>query len=238
VNLNDLRERILDQAKNVRDRVEQSAIYNNLRERFEVLPARTQQLVVVGGLGLVALTLVYLPLSFLWSASSKISEYEETRSLLSDLMQTAGMDDLSQLAPAISADQMRAMVDQALAEQQLTPEQIESIAPTESESGASLIPSSVKNVAHQSLSVSLKKLNVKQIEDIGYRLQNLQQRDIKLTTMRIDRVAQDKAGYFDVEFHLTNFSIPSPLLEGEGAPDAAAPNPRRPRPSRPSRGGG
>lgn len=222
MNLFDVRDQILETFKNLWERIVQSTVFNNIRERYEVLPAATQRLILYIAGGATVLFLIYLPMSFFVSASGRVAEFEETRTLLRELLKTTGLEDLSRLAPSISAEQIRTQVDALLAESQLTPEQISSMEPFEGDRNSSVVPRGVKNINQQGLVVKLKKLNVNQIQDIGYRLQTMQPQEVKLMGLEVARTPGEKFPYFDVEFKLVNYSV-TPLVQEPSEPEPKKP---------------
>jgi hypothetical protein len=78
-----------------------------------------------------------------------------------------------------------------------------------------------KNVQQQGLKVQVKKLNLRQVIDLGYQLQSLDS-SVKMTGLEIAASSEDPH-YFDTVFKLISYSLPQP----EKKPESEGPRPRK-----------
>src|SRR5690606_5072411 len=84
--LDDLKEKLIEQAKNLWSRLQEQPLYLDLKERFEALPSKTQKLVLGGVVGGIFFILVLFPISFLWTSWSQMSLFEEARDVTEELL--------------------------------------------------------------------------------------------------------------------------------------------------------
>lgn len=206
------------QFKELWDRIQESSLFIELKEKFEVLPSRIQKLIVTATIFLLGLFLFSFPYGNLTDSWTYEGYFEENRELIRDLLRASStLKEISPLPTMASAGAVESRVRQVISDLNLAPEQVGNIQVIP-EAKTQLAPPSVNQEA---ISLQLKSLNLRQVTDLSYRLQNLGS-GIQPISFQINR-AQGQTHYFDVIIHLYQFSL---KMDGETPP------------SRPPRGGG
>ena len=85
MNLDDLKEQFLEQLNAYKERIQDTPVYNQIKERYDDLPPRNQKLVLISGILLVSYIVLSIPFGSLGEASNKIEKYESTKSTLASL---------------------------------------------------------------------------------------------------------------------------------------------------------
>lgn len=213
--LEDLKDKLQDQFSELKNRIQESSTYNSLRERYENLTPNAQQGLMLGGIAAAIIFFCYIPYSYFSSSSTYVSEFNEKRGIIRQLLRASRLatqagsvsnpPDISTLQSSITA---------RLSQFNLLPEQNAGINPVEAAAlGGSFAP---PGIIQEGLALNLKQLNLKQIVDIGYDLQNLAQ-GVRLVGMSMTPTQKDRR-YFDVVYQIARFSMPG---AGESAPSAA-----------------
>lgn len=198
-----LLEKLRDQARELWGRVQETSLYMTLREKYESLSIRTQKAILFIGLIGTLLFLLSFPYSYISSSQNSLSSFEENRSLIRGLLKASTtLREPSPLPPEIPADELGTLITRALEEFNLVPEQMGGVQPI-NEKVTNLVPEQVKQTG---VSLTLKKLNVKQIVEISHRLQTLNP-----GTKVIDMDVRENATshYFDVTYKIASFSVPT-----------------------------
>lgn len=224
MNLDDLIDRIKEAWATAWSSVEESSIYNTLRERFETLPSSTQKLVIAGCVGVFALIVVLIPLSSVMDASTYVEEFEEKRELIEELLE-AQENSLKTppIPPGLDANSLQTQIRSRLSTFRLTEAQVPQLTVI-SNPAEGIAPPVVQQAG---LLVSLKGLNLRQTVEIGTALEALHQ-SIKMMGMEV-KSSSEFPKYYDVAYKLVSFSMP------QLAPPSESPNEEK-RPRRPRRG--
>ncbi len=208
----DLQERLVSQAKATWEKIEESSLYNQIKDRFENLSPLMQKIV----LSLIAVAIVFTILSFplhFYSASDEyLAEFEKKRDLTRELLKTAR--DATQVPPLSGTPEstdLQTRIQTQLNNAHLLPEQIRSIQSVNLP--ASLIP---QNAISYGMEVSLAKLNLTQVVALGHMLSQIDATTTKVKDMEMVPNAQD-ARYLDVIYRLVTFKVPQyqPLFPPE-----------------------
>ena len=222
----DLKEKITSQAKNVWDRVQDHPAYINMRDRFENLSPVMQKVVIAASALTVSLIILSFPYGSLVSSSEYADNFEQTRTLTRELLKAAReSSNIPMISPPAPVDTLQSAVQSQLQHANLLPEQIASITPFEPVSD--LIP---KQLLAYGLEVSLAKLNLTQVTEIGYQL-SVQGTDrgmtIKLTDVEIKPNGSDSK-YMDVIYRLVGLKVEEfkPIFAAEPPKDSKG-KPRR-----------
>lgn len=203
--LDDLKDQMKERSVELWSRIESSPLYSNLKEKFETQTPNVQKVIIAGTISLAALFLLSFPLSDLNESSTNIEKYNEDRSLLRSLLRASRLaSEAASVPAAYSAADLKAQAQGQLNSFALKPEQLGGIIDLDLTAlGTPLAPNSI----HQSgVGVSLKKLNLKQIIDIGFELQKINP-SVKIAGMEVAASTPD-THYFDVLFKLIIFSMP------------------------------
>lgn len=212
MNLEDLKDQLKEQAAQLWGELQESSAYNSLREQYENMPSSGQKLLQIGGVLLAIFMLLLIPLSYFDSAATKLADFEENRSLVRDMLR-ASRDAQQEppLPPGLTAMQLQSQVDNALRAFNLLNEQRGGVTPLGPNPAEGLVPASIEQ---QGLRISLKKLNLRQLVDIGYRLQSIHP-GVRMTSLEVQANTEDNH-YFDVLFSLVSLSLPQPSPPEEG----------------------
>ncbi len=229
MNIDDIKDQIIERAKTLSEQIQESSIYINLKERYENLSANGQRLTIVGASAFCIFLVLYSPFSWLTTSSDYVTDFEETRGLIRELLQSS-RDPSATLAisiPGLPIPQLQSQVEETLKRAQLSTEQINSIKATSEPSR--LIPS---ELSFGDLEVSLQKLNIKQIVDLGHNLQSLNPL-VKLKDLQMKANSTDQR-YFDVIYTLSSINAPTTAQSGIETPENP---PNNKEPSTPPRKG-
>lgn len=216
MNFDDLKDRISEQLSEIWGKIQDSPTYNTLRERYDTLSPAGQRGLIFGGLGLATLLLFSLPYSYLSSSSDYNAKFENNRQLLRGLLRASRLaSEASSVPTAASADEIKGRIQNEIATFNLLPEQVGGVIDLETSSlGSPLAASSLPTAG---VGLSLKKLNLKQIVDIGYKLQDLSP-TVKLAGVETTAGKPDPR-YFDVLFKLVVFKMPEVAAGTAGETD-------------------
>lgn len=226
MNFAELRDRVIDEAKNIWNKIQDSSLYQHLIEKYEDLPSSQQNLAKVGGAILTVLFLVGPPINTLLDANQAIDDFERKRDLTRELlrvMRDAGS--VPQIPQGIDINSLQSTLQMDMENRRLLPEQIYAIQVTNDLS--SLIP---EKLSTGSLSVSLKDLNLRQILDVSYKMSSISP-TIKMTDLELN-ASPERPGYFHLNAKLIALKSPEPLI-AEPAEDLESSKKRPKRRSNP-----
>lgn len=210
MNLDDLKDRLASDARVTWERIQESTAYNQLRDRYENMTPAMQKLTIVGGAALVAFTILSIPYGTYVTSTDSVSDFESKRMTIRELLKvTRESSDVPQIPQAPSADMIRSTVENQIRAANLLPEQIKGTEVLQNNSN--LIP---KNLTENLIQISLAKLNLRQVIDLGYQFQNinpsLKMKDLTMSANRED------TRYFDVVYKLVSLAVPAaPVPEPE-----------------------
>lgn len=217
--MNALLEKLRDQARDLWTRIQETSIYMSLREKYESLSIRVQKAIILTGSLLAVLFLLSFPYAYISSSQSSLSSFEENRELIRGLLKaSSSLKEPSPLPPEMSSDDLSSMINRSLEEFHLVPEQMGGVQAV-GEKLTNLVPDQVKQTG---VSLTLKKLNLKQIVEISHRLQTL---NPGTKVIGMDVTANAASHYFDVVYKIASFSIPT-----VSAPEAPGRGKARPLP--------
>lgn len=225
-----LREQLKDQWADLSSKIQENPTYNNMRERFEELTPDKQKLVVGGVALIVALLLLYIPYSYHSASSENMVYFEENRELIEGLLKASrSAKTPAPLPPPVEAGGIRERMQGAFTVSRLLPEQIGDAQQIPSP----IVPESLapKVIVQNGMAIQLKTLTLKQIVEVGTRLQNLGN-GMKFMGMDIVQSA-NRTHYYDVIVKVVSFGLPAISGDDGGAPAGkggrrSAPARRRP----------
>lgn len=223
----DLKNQVIEKSQEAWAKIQDSPAYNTLREKYETLPPSAQKLIVFGSIGVAVLILISVPMGYLSSSSDNNAVYEDLRQTTRGLLRASRLAaDAANIPQSMTADQVIGKIQDEYASFNLTPEQTSIPVPIGLDQ---LQGSFVKSntILQEAVAVSLKKLNLKQIVDIGYRFQNINP-GVKVAGLEI-RAISAEPGYFDTIFKLVTFNVPQ---ESVASPPSAGPGRSRTNPGR------
>ena len=223
--LEELRDQLIQRAKDLGSKVQESPAFQSLKEKFDDLPSNQQKIVTV----LLVLVVSFFVFSFPyenWSASSTaISEFEGRRQLIRDLLKvTKETNEMPSFPPAPELGQIKTDIEMNLQQLQLVPEQMVGIN-VEMPSNSPLVPLGRQEGG---IKVMLKKLNLRQVVDISSKLQSMQPA-VKLKNLSLDSNLQDPR-YLDAVLEFVVIKVPQLSM------DTSAAEPENPTKSRGKKG--
>jgi hypothetical protein len=201
--MNAWQERLKSEATRIYEKLRESPTVSKLFDRYENMTPTMQKLIVYGGLGVIAFTLIMVPLTSFLSSIDSLQQYEQRRELVHQLFRASdNSEGLANLMQPPLVDTLPMRIEADLKAALLLPEQISSVRvepiPPGSK-GAEGLTGAVK--------VSLSQLNLKQVVDIGYQLQNM---GASLKVLDVDLQASDKdPRYLDAVFRLVAIKVPA-----------------------------
>lgn len=221
MNIEDLKDNLKSQFNQSWSRIQESSTYNQLLDRFENLSPSAQKLTLMGAGALLALIVISIPYSYYSQSTEHVMVYEDKRSLIRELLKvTRESSEVPDLPSAPSAEILKSNIENQLRSANLLPEQMKSIEVITAETR--LIP---RGLLEAGLKISLSKLNLRQIVDIGYNIQAVSP-SVKMSDMNLIANAEDPR-YFDVEMKLVTLAVPQVHVDAE--PDEeAGPKGRKP----------
>lgn len=208
MNLNELKERFQSELKISAEKFQESNLYIQLKEKYDDLNPSMQKIVLWG----VSLFFLYLFISIPGDKYSNsqllVEEFESRRDLIRQMMkvhrEASGSFDIP-VAPDITS--LKSRIERDLQNARLLPDQIVSVEPASANSR--VVP---ENLLSGQLDVKLTKLNIRQIADLGFQMQNISP-SVKLKDMNITAHAELK-DYFDVSYSMITLTVPqSPVVE-------------------------
>jgi type II secretory pathway component PulM len=203
MNFDALKEQISDRLSELWNRIQESSMFMNLREKYEALSSRSQKLIVIGSCLCVTIFVFSFPYSYISSSQAHLKSFEETRSIIKDLLKAAKtLKEPSPLPPEVPGSILTGDITHSLDEFRLVPEQLGGVQLLQ-EKVTNLVPEPVHQIG---VTLAIKKLNLRQIVEISNKLQTLGS-GVKL--MALDILENEASShYFDVSYRIANFSIP------------------------------
>lgn len=200
--IDELKERIQAPLKSAWEKFKDTNLYNQLKDRFENLSSVQQKLTLMGATFLTILLLLMSPIGNMMTSSEEVNEFVEKRTLVRDLLRVhRDVSENPALAQPPPPETLKGMVDAKIKELNFLPEQVKSIDVVQASSR--LIP---PNLLQGEVAVFLTKLNVKQVVNIGSKLQEINP-SVKLHDM-VMNVNKEDSRYYDVVFKLVVLNIP------------------------------
>lgn len=213
MNIDDLKDNLKSQLGQAWSRIEDSSFYNQMKDRFENLSPAHQKLTLMGMGALIALVIISIPYSYYSQSTANVSTYEEKRSLIRELLKvTRESSEIPDLPVAPTAEDLKSRVENQLNIAHLLPEQMKGVEVISAETG--LIP---KSLLEAGLKISMAKLNLRQIVDLGYNIQNISP-SVKMNSVNISANPEDPR-YFDVEMKLVSLAVPQAHIETPEVPE-------------------
>lgn len=204
----DLKDQLKERLSESWSKIEESALYNTLRERYETLPTGGQLGIIFGTVLVVIFLVLSVPLSYFNSAAEFNSQFNDNRSLIRGLLRASRLASDSTAVPqAPSAVELKNQIQNMLTSFVLQPEQIGPMLDLDLKTlnFSNVIPT--KTLQQEGIGVSLKKLNLKQTVDIGFELQKINP-SVKIAGIEVN-ANQPDPHYFDVLYKLVVFNMPA-----------------------------
>jgi type II secretory pathway component PulM len=171
----DLKDQLSERAQGYWSRIQESSIYIQLHEKYADLSPTSQKIVLgIGSLVLIFFTLM-IPWSYISSSQQSIADFEANKTLLRDLFRVSRASaELEGAPPQVDPNALATRAQSQLGTMSLQAEQIEKVIAVDNALGGPGIPGVPKAVQQKGIEVTLRKLNVRQVIEIGYQLLTLQ----------------------------------------------------------------
>lgn len=211
-----LQDRLKEQWAELAAKIQETSLYNTLREKYESQTPTVQKAILGGGAALAVLFLLSFPLGYLSTSGEHMDAFKENRSLIQGLLRASRLaKEASPLPPPMDAGSLRGMVERVLHDKKLVPEQIGEM---------QAIPGDIfrgipAGVIASGIAVQVKQLNLNQILDIGNTFQNLGPGTKLIGLDVVQTTGQDH--YYDVILRVGNFGLP---VVAEVAPEPSRRN--------------
>jgi hypothetical protein len=215
----DIKDQISDRAQALWGRLQENSSFVQAMEQYQALPPNAQKAVVAGIGALFALVLFMIPWSFYSSSEEKIGEpgitdtFEGNKEIIEDLFSVRRDAGILRSAPQrMDQNQVMSLAQSRVGEAGIPPERV-TVSPFDNKNtgkSSAVIPKSVDQLG---AAVTVAKLNLTQLVDIGYALQTISN-GVKMIAVEA-RAAVDDPRYFDVTYKLASFSIPEPPAKAE-----------------------
>lgn len=216
MNFVEIKERLLSELKQLWDRIQDSTIYNQLRDRYGNLSPQMQKITLLGFVFVVGFLFFSVPWGYWQESNQSVTQFENRRDLIRKLLKSSrDASDVPDIPAPPSSDSLTADIQNILTQNQLLAEQIKGV-------NASLVDSNIipSGMAQGGVTVTLTKLNLKQIVEVGYKIKAISP-TVKMTGMQITP-NRESPQYLDVVFKLASLMVPEalppPPIEEEPAP--------------------
>lgn len=212
--LNDFKEQLQQRFQQLGDRLQDSSLYNQIKDKYQNLNPRRQKLIifliVIIGLGIV----IHFPYANWMESHENISQFERRRDLIRRLL-TASREgrEAPQIPRPPPADSLRSMVLGRIEGAHLLDEQLKSVESSSSES--QIITDSL---SAGGLVINLTKLNLRQLIDVSQSISSISP-SVKMVKMKLQPNAEDSR-YHDISLSMVALNVPeiSPPPQAEEEP--------------------
>lgn len=208
MDLESIKEQIIDRFFEFKGKVEDSELYIGLKERYDNLTPNAQIGVKIAAAFMALFVLYSFPAGYLATANEKMEMFEENRQLTRDLIRAGRIARTIQLPPmAPSIDSLTSQINSAIEKENVLPEQKGGVTPKQDVVQKSIVPATIQQTG---VKANLKKLNLRQLVSLGESLQQIQ--GTKLINIAILADPKD-SHYFNVDYEMAAFSLPLPKKE-------------------------
>ena len=213
INLGDIKEQFQERLKDTWIKIQESSAFISLKERYDNLTHSTQRTVKIG--------IIFIGISFsfsiLWGlfsqSSEKLTEFEEYQDSIKQLLQIRrDMALTASITAPPSPSVLEKRVQTILRSSYISAEQLNDISVKNVSSsafgpkGTKLARKGPNAIQQKGIWVSLKSLNLKQIKDIGFRLQTMHD-SAKLIGLDM-APSLEYDDYYDVTYTIIGFYPP------------------------------
>ena len=221
ISLEDIKEQTQEKLKDTWIKIQESSTFISLKEKYDNLTHSTQRTVKIG----TTFVGISFLLSILWGlfsqSSEKLAEFEEYQSSIKQLLQIKRDVVLTaSITPPPNPPILEQRVHTVLKSSYIDSKQINDVSIKNLSPPSSIRPQGTKStrkgpsaIQQKSVWVSLKSLNLKQITDIGFRLQTIHN-SAKLVGLDM-KPSPEHDNYYDVIYTIIGFYPPTTRAKGE-----------------------
>lgn len=205
-------QQIIDQIKDTFgarwEQFQETDIYIQLREKYDNLSPIAQKSVLFGSIGCVFLVLFLTPFGWFSTSQEYVVSYEDNKNLIVNLLEVSQeVKKLPAQSQSILSSELKARMDKIVSDKGIAKEQITNFAEVKltNPAGSTLIPT---NIDQNGVELNIKKLNLKQVIDIGYEFDRIS--PVTKTLILEMKASKDDIHYYDTLFKVASFSVPEP----------------------------
>lgn len=212
--IDDIKEQLGEKLSQTWGQIQENPTYSNIKEKYDSLSPNSQKISLLGIAMALMLLVLTVPMAYYSSASNNVEQFETKKGLIRELFHLQhATSELPPLPMSVSSSDLAAQAKSKLEAAHLQADQIKSV-----QAYDHAIAGVNKPIIQNAIEVSLLKLNLTQIKEIGVSLQNLP--NVKMISLNVEASEPALPGlhYFNVIYRLTNFSLPA-------EPIAPAPKP-------------
>lgn len=204
MNIEDLKDQVSEKLQALSNEIQESSAFNTAREKYESLTNEAQRAIQVGLVVALIAFLIYLPWSYFSSSSEAIEGFESNRQSIRELLRASRNSKLPPPLPEpLNPDILIQRINAALGTFGLLDEQKGRMGPLSAQATGSLIQ---PPLLQSGVEVELKHLNLKQLLDIGHRLQSLSE-GLLITGLDMTE-SKEHPKYFNVVIQLVSIGLP------------------------------
>jgi len=203
MNFADLKDKLQTVFKQAYEKLIESSFFIKAKDSYNNFSPGIQKLLQVSAFVFILILIFYSPINELSTSADNLQQFSQYRKLTKELFQISrdASATVSNIPIPPDSQSLMARVKSELVQARLNPEQIKSILQSSADKG---LPEQLNQGA---VDVQLSNLNLKQIVDIGYKLQNINL-SIKMQNVVIEANAKDPR-YYDVTYKLAILKIPT-----------------------------
>lgn len=205
MNIQDIIAPIKDQLIVRWEALQESSLYNELKEKYENLSPTVQKIIIWSSIAIVVVFLLSFPLGLINSAGDSITEFEDKRQTTLNLLDVVQEIKNSPPAPQrLNSSELKARIEKVISDSGFLPEQVKNLQEEASDSSkkSRLIP---KSVSESAVLVEINKLNLKQIVDFEYQLSKISP-IIKVMSLELFANQEDNH-YYNVNYRVVSFNV-------------------------------
>ena len=210
MNFDDLKDKLKESAAQIWSRIQESSFYIQLQEKYTDQNPGTQRAMLFGGVALAILLVLAIPMIYLTSASDNVAAFEEKKQLLRELYRVGrASSELEAAPPSVDSSTLVSQAQNVLQTAQIPPELVKGVREFDNatpQPGVRALPNVPKAVKQNGVEVALSKMNLRQVVDLGYKLQAMT-RGLKMVGLTVDADVSNPH-YYDVVYQLISFSLP------------------------------
>ena len=211
--LEDIKEQVQERLKDTWIKTQESSTFISLKERYDNLTHSAQRALKMGAICVGISFLFWFLLGLFSQSSEKLAEFEEYQDSIKQLLQLRGdMALTTSITPPPDPSILEQRVHTLLQSSYLSPDQIDEVSvksPSTFVQAPGKRTSAKKRpsvIQQRGIWISLKSLNLKQITDIGFRLQTIHD-SAKLIGLDMKASLEHK-DYYDVMYTIIGFYPP------------------------------
>lgn len=197
-----LKEQLLDQYKELSQKIGENETFLMLAERYNNLSPVIQRSIIGGIVFLFFYVLYTIPSGSMASSESHYSNFELQRATTEDLYKAGAITSGGSQSNGLGRTQLESQVKRDLKTQQVLDSQVSPFKSVAAPISAKKVPKEIEQIG---LSFEIKKMNLKQFTNISSRLASINP-NTKLTNISMKADKEDPH-YFNVSYTLSSLNL-------------------------------